>query len=235
MKTCPVGEKCDCGVNDDGPEYFKKHGRYSWDTEEIVGYSPVTIQLSNGRQINTRVFSSVTPQKIERLRKIYEIEHLLKRYSAKLMKRSDSELQQLITAYFQKFKGRFGETQVGMTPTFVRNGFELFVNTQHTFQELDPDSDKFEAVNKPKNVEYYTEVPRHGSDQKLRSYRRHIVIKLRGSQDYVTCLLVHELAHTPPNHICFRHNDHNDDFRIFQSIFLSILKHHKLVGRCHFV
>lgn len=232
MKTCPVDEKCDCGVNDDNPEYFQKHGRYSWDTEEDIGYIPVRLQLQNGKYVDSKVFDRSTKRKIKMLTTCYEIEEMLRQYCVFLQNLPDDKLIKLINAYNSKYSTRFPKSKHPLTPKFLRNGFDLYTRTTHTFQELDPSSDKFNAVNKPKNVQYYPNEERHGSDFSLRSFRRHVVLKINSDSDnYIMCLLAHELAHTPPNHICFRHDDHNGDFRIFQSLFLSILKSRGYVKR----
>ncbi len=228
MKTCPVNEKCNCGTNDDDPEYFKKHGRYSWDTEEDINYIPVRIQLKNGKYVDSKVFEKSTPRKLEILQTCYEIDELLRGYCNILKRLPNVKLMKLIDAYDSKYSKRFPPSKHSLTPQFLRNGFNLYTRTTHTFQELDSSSNKFNAVNKPKDVQFYPNEERHGSDEKLRSFRRHVVLKIennyRDSHNYIMCLLAHELAHTPPNHICFRHDDHNGDFRIFQSLFLSILK-----------
>lgn len=125
---------------------------------------------------------------------------------------------------------------------FVRNGLQLFLRTNHTIQELDPNETYFRAVNKPhapirpdgsvpNGPTVYESEPFMGNDERLRAFHRHIVISLKDSPNLTMCLLIHELAHTPPNHVCFRDDDHNDDFRFFQWLFLNMAQRKKLIDR----
>lgn len=125
---------------------------------------------------------------------------------------------------------------------FVRNGLNLFLRTNHTIQELDPKESYFRAVNKPhapirpdgtipQGPTVDASEPFMGNDERLRAFHRHIVISLKDSPNLTMCLLIHELAHTPPNHVCFRDDDHNDDFRFFQWLFLNMAQRKNLVDR----
>ena len=116
---------------------------------------------------------------------------------------------------------------------FVRQGLSLFLRTKHTIQELNPAESYFRAVNKPhapirpdgtvpQGPSVADGEPFLGNDERLRAFHRHINISLKDSDNFTMCLLIHELAHTPPNHVCFRHDDHNDDFRFFQWLFLNM-------------
>ena len=237
--VCPVNELCACRQMDDDPNFFKKHGRYSWDTEETEGYLPVTI---NGNE--TKIWNYPTQEKRQRskelLTKIYELTSLLRVKTKELLEIcTDDDYTVLIQNYKTKIARRFQKNPSDFVkydnPDFIRNGLQLFIDTKHTFQELDPSESRFQAVNKPKNVNYSKNRIVMGDDQKLRSLHRHIVIKLSSSNNYILCLLIHELAHTPPNHVCFRTDDHKHDFRIFQALFLNIAKKYGYINRIIFV
>jgi hypothetical protein len=237
--VCPIDELCACRQMDDDPTFYEKYGRYSWDTEESIGYLPVTVGNHS-----TKVWNYKSAEKrrksIALLTKIYELEELLKQTCRELLELcTDEDYSLLIRNYKTKYSQRFQENPSRYVsydnPDFIRKGLQLFVDTTHTFQELDPSEERFQAVNKPKTVNFDKERNSLGDDQKLRSLHRHIVIKLNNSDNYILCLLIHELAHTPPNHVCFRTDDHKHDFRIFQALFLSIAKKHNKITRSIFI
>ncbi len=225
--VCPVNEKCNCGQNDDDPKYFEEHGKYSWDVEEREGYTDVNIQLESGGTVKSRVFGSehhIRPAKIQKLQMLHSLLFFIRDWCSVHQDLPLHEYQALIDAYNRHVAPSYTENaDVALTPEYVREGIRIFARTLHTIQELDPNSDKFQAVNKPKNVTFFEHEPVQGRDRKLRSWNRHIVIKLalRG-ECYLQRLMIHELAHTPANHLCFRHDDHSSDFRIFQAFFTEI-------------
>jgi hypothetical protein len=237
--VCPKNELCACSQMDDDPDFFKKHGRYSWDTEENEGYLTVTVGNNETKIWNYSTQSERMRSK-DLLRKIYDLTALLQTKCKELLDVcTDEDYSLLIRNYKTKFGTRFDENPSKYVsydnPEFIRNGLQLFLETKHTFQELDPSEKRFQAVNKPKTVNYSKKRIIMGDDQKLRSLHRHIVIKLLNSENYVLCLLIHELAHTPPNHVCFRTDDHKHDFRIFQALFLTIAKKYGYISRIIFV
>jgi hypothetical protein len=214
-------------VNDDDPSYFEAHGKYSWDVEEDVGYTEVILQLESGGSAKSRIFGRehyTRPAKIQKLQMLHMLVNYIRDWCIAHQDLELSQYQHLIDSYNRFVAHKYSEnTDVSITPEFVREGIRIFAKTLHTIQELDPNSDKFQAVNKPKNVTYYEHEPVHGRDRKLRSYKRHIVIKLASRGEcYLQRLMIHELAHTPANHLCFRHDDHDADFRIFQALFTEI-------------
>jgi hypothetical protein len=255
MNVCPSSSKelCQCKHSDYSPEYIKKHGRYSWDTEENIGYTSVQFTLSDGSSITSKIWGQQT-HNVNLLKKIYELERLLQRKCRDIIQLADKQgvdiYNELIQNYTRKFSKRFHENSYeplklkNITPMFIHQCLQLFTETTHTIQELDPNDPNFMAVNKPKNTNYQkTRVP-IGADQKLRSLHRHVVIKLSDSDssdsssdsdDETLCLFIHELAHTPPNHVCFRPDDHNHDFRIFQALFLQIAKKNGFIQQTIFV
>lgn len=237
--VCPVDELCACRQMDDDPNFFAQHGRYSWDTEENEGYLTITV---DGNE--TKIWNYPTQEKRDRskrmLEKVYRLYSLLQVKIKELYDVcTDEDYMVLINSYNRKLKRRFQNNPSAFVkydnPEFIRNGFKLFLETKHTFQELDPAEKRFQAVNKPKNLNYSKDRILIGDDQKLRSLRRHIVIKLTNSENYILCLLIHELAHTPPNHVCFRTDDHKHDFRIFQALFLTIARKYGYITRTIFV
>lgn len=237
--VCPQGEICQCSQMDIDPSYKIKYGKYSWDTEEDIGYHNVT--LDNG--IETKVWNGSDELKSKRyLQKIYDLTNFLKEKCEEFKNLDDSDYMYLIDSYVTKFEKKYKKNNVNYKdPVFIRNCFDLFTKTIHTFQELNPDDTHFQAVNKPKNVKFLLSNNKIGSDERLRSYNRHVVIKLNfprkgnDEENYVMCLLLHELSHTPPNHVCFRVDDHKHDFRIFQALFLTIALKHGFITKKIFV
>lgn len=136
---------------------------------------------------------------------------------------------------------------------FIRNGLDLFLRTNHTLNELSPSTHGFWAVNKPHlpirpdgtipDGPTWTEGEVFmGADERLRAFDRNVVLNLvrdGGDENELMCLLVHEFAHTPPNHVCFREDDHKDDFRYFQWLFLNMAEYfdppHKFVTSREYV
>jgi len=242
VPTCPQEDICQCSQMDIDPSYKIKYGKYSWDTEENVGYNEVNIELENGDVIRTKVWNESDEEVSKKyLKKIYEITNFLKMKCEEFKNLEDSDFEFLMNSYKTKFEKRFKKNSVvSIDPNFLRNCFDLFTKTTHTFQELNPNDTHFQAVNKPQNVQYSRDSIKIGADQRLRSYNRHVVIKLHfprkiDEENYVMCLLLHELAHTPPNHVCFRVDDHKHDFRIFQALFLTIAKKHGYIKKTEFV
>ncbi len=238
--VCPVDELCACRQMDDDPLFYEKHGRYSWDTEEDIGYLPVIVDGNHSTKIWNHRFENRRNKSKALLTKIYELEALLKLTCKEILDVcNDDDYLLLIRNYKSKFSKNYEENPSRYVsydnPEFIRNGLQLFIDTTHTFQELDPSEARFQAVNKPKNVNFKKERNSLGDDQKLRSLHRHIVIKLDRSDNYVLCLLIHELAHTPPNHVCFRTDDHKHDFRIFQALFLNIAFVNNMITKRIFV
>jgi hypothetical protein len=245
VKVCPSSSKelCQCKHSDYSPEYIKKHGRYSWDTEENIGYIPIQLTLDNNERITTKKWNSSDSEEI--LRKIYELERFLQKKCKEIIEYAVGNGTHIYTPLIQNYKklfeNKFQENPEkslklrNITPDFIHQCLILFTETKHSFQELDPNDPNFMAVNKPKNTNYSSDRISIGADQKLRSFKRHIVIKTNSNEQQTLCLLIHELAHTPPNHVCFRPDDHNHDFRIFQALFLQIAKKNGFIKKVIFV
>ena len=74
----------------------------------------------------------------------------------------------------------------------------------------------FEGLNKPKDV-HKTTKPKIGPDGNKRAEWRDIFMVVNTRTPKVTRkeleLFIHELAHTLPNHVTFRHDDHGPDFQ----------------------
>ncbi len=235
-----LAEKFDCGPINDDPDYFHEHPgeKKSWDAEEVEGFDAVTITIHGGnrskrRTEKTRIWSASTEAEKEHnkalLVQMYEMLDLIRERCQFILERaSDDQLRSCIKTYTNEAKATKGfvtNVDVSLTPEFIRNGLRLFLATNHSIQQLDPGNEGFQAVNKPKGLVRDSNTWFQGLDQRLRAYHRHIVIRLPGPNDnYTKCVFVHELAHTPPNHVCFRPDDHKDDFRIFQWFFFNMVE-----------
>lgn len=239
--TSRLAEKFDCGPINDDPEYHRLHPneKKSWDAEESVGFDKVTITIHAGdrstkrRSENTHIWSASTNAEKEHnkslLVQMYEMLDLIRERCAFILESAtDDQLRSCIKTYTNEpktAKGFVENPDVSLTPEFIRNGLRLFLATNHSIQQLDPGNADFQAVNKPKGLVRDSNTWFQGLDQRLRAYHRHIVIRLPGPNDnYTKCVFVHELAHTPPNHVCFRPDDHKDDFRIFQWFFFNMVE-----------
>ncbi len=226
MSTTPVcpadrGEKCQCDTMDDDPTFFARHGRYSWDTEEVVGYTDV--QLQDGKR--SRVWGRGSVEILDKLQMVHNLEAKIREWCTTNQNLPLEQYQRLIDAYntFVVPQKKYPTNpDVPVTPAFIQEGIRIVARTTHKIQDLDPAEDKFLAVNKPKSVAYVPDAVPQGRDGRLRSYQRTIVIKLTGNHDSIARLMIHELAHTPANHLCFRHDDHDTDFRVFQCLFTEI-------------
>lgn len=224
----PLSEKFDCGLINDDPSAYVPGAKKSWDAEEDEGFETVTIRPG----LTSKIYSSLTREEknknIQLLRELYNmLDHIYDRTNHFLTSVSDAQLRACIEAYRQDDHKRYPENpHVPISTQFVRDGFMLFLSTKHTLQQLIPTERHFQAVNKPRNLKRDPNANFQGQDQRLRAYHRHIVIRLPGPNDnYTKCLLIHELAHTPPNHVCFREDDHKEDFRIFQWFFLNMAQY----------
>ena len=86
----------------------------------------------------------------------------------------------------------------------------------------------FEGLNKPKNVGFVSKEDSIGIDGKLRAKNRLIFIQLRKDNNNlktikeIAVLIAHELAHTAMNHVTWRDDDHDKNFKKVNKI---ILKH----------
>jgi hypothetical protein len=235
MSKTPVcfssAEKCNCDVENSADNvHLARHGRYSWDTPEDEGYEHVQITLTDGTIVQTKVWSANVSSRtrvhaVHMLRRAFELEKSLKQSCENILARvqvpEDTDIfQKLIDSYDEFIGNKYKRNRaVHVTPSFIEEGLRIFVDTNHTMQELDPSSPLFQAVNKPKNVLYTAAAIDQGLDRKLRSSHRHVVFKTLGTEHDVIRLLIHEFAHTPANHLCFRVDDHCHDFRIFQVLF----------------
>ena len=239
--TSRLAEKFDCGPINDDPDYFHAHPneKKSWDAEEVVGFDRVTIVIHEPdrrrrRTETTRIWSADSEEQKQRSKNLiiqmYEMLDLIReRCDFILHNATDGQLLSCIRSYRHDAmvinKGFVENPDVPLTPEFIRNGLRLFMATDHSIQQLDPGNEGFQAVNKPKGLVRDSNAWFQGLDQRLRAYHRHIVIRLPGPNDnYTKCVFIHELAHTPPNHVCFRPDDHKDDFRIFQWFFFNMVE-----------
>lgn len=243
------------------PEYRacpKVEGEPDWETEEFDGFESVMIQY-NGALMNSKIYTrgvdvDTVRLKKEKLQRCHDLlAYLRERTRTILDEITDERLLRCIAAFQQEMDAKRNQFHENPTVTylrddeptkiaFVRNGMQLFLRTNHTIQELHPKETYFRAVNKPHapirkdgtvpdGPRVVEGEPYLGNDERLRSFDRHIVISLKDSENSIMCLLIHELAHTPPNHVCFRDDDHNDDFRFFQWLFLNMAQRAKFVDR----
>ena len=100
---------------------------------------------------------------------------------------------------------------------------DLFVNTDHTFYELD-NNPHFRGVNKPKNVHHCRNAKYHiGLDGRLRAHNRYVMIVIPHTPQELFDLYCHEITHVLCNHVRFRVDDHHGDkkkiFHIVKKLF----------------
>jgi hypothetical protein len=231
-----------------------KRKRPEWESDELVGFETFPFEFE-GRIIEGKIYTQGVPiqtvrAKRNRLQKCYKLlEWLRVRSRLVLETATDEELLQSIENFHESTKGyRFKNnkdvTHLRSKDTaeklgFIRNGLDLFLRTNHTLSELSPSTHGFWAVNKPhlpiRADGTIPDGPRRfgdevfmGADERMRAFDRTIVVNLvrdGGDENELMCLIVHEFAHTPPNHICFRVDDHKDDFRYFQWLFLNMAEY----------
>jgi hypothetical protein len=110
-----------------------------------------------------------------------------------------------------------------LTP-YEKSGIKLFLDTPHVIMESSPYETKFTAINKPKNVTKTSNSP-HGTDKQFRASHKHVMFKLRSTQgkriynnESLTIIFAHEISHTMANHVKWRYDDHNEDFKIYQRL-----------------
>lgn len=99
---------------------------------------------------------------------------------------------------------------------------KLLMTTPYKLQEMQLEKDQglyiFNGLNKPKSVRL-TDLPKIGEDGSLRAKRRVIFLNLRKSSGKLKNikelipLLAHELAHTMMNHVTWRKDDHDKNFK----------------------
>ena len=81
-----------------------------------------------------------------------------------------------------------------------------------------PKGTKFLGLNKPRLRYVNLQAPKIGKDKQLRSRWRHIFFNLNGNDKQLKDLVIHELAHSAANHCRWRDDDHNSDFKMYESI-----------------
>lgn len=87
----------------------------------------------------------------------------------------------------------------------------------------------FNGLNKPRNI-HKTNNPSLGKDTNYRAKNRHVFLTLRKNNgDFkalssIINLLIHEIAHTMCNHIRWRDDDHNTDFKHYEKILKDVYK-----------
>ena len=88
---------------------------------------------------------------------------------------------------------------------------------------------QFYGLNKPRDL-YYSNLPGIGSDGKLRSNFRHVFITLRDSNgnfnqfDKIMDLVLHEISHTMCNHVTWKNDNHNKDFKHAEKLLTKVYK-----------
>ena len=109
---------------------------------------------------------------------------------------------------------------------FEKNGIDIFISTPHIFIEMNPTEYKFIILNKKINITDIQKIP-HNTDKTLRASYKVVLLKFRDPKGNITLnkikltqLLVHELAHTLANHVVYRHDDHGEDFKIFERMLM---------------
>lgn len=81
----------------------------------------------------------------------------------------------------------------------------------YLLSEMPPNSNYFSGLNKPKD-RYLSDKIDIGTDKKIRATYRDIFLDLKVHN--LKSLVIHELSHTMANHVLFRVDDHNVDFKI---------------------
>jgi hypothetical protein len=225
----------------------KVQGEPNWETNELEGFEDVNLHYE-GKLVTSKMYTrgiskSSKDEKLSKLQRCHDLlAYLRERTRTILSEITDEQILRCVRAFQQDIESkRFHDNPTvgylrdsdATRVAFVRQGLQLFLRTNHTLQELDPRESYFRAVNKPhapiqkdgtipSGPSVDEGAPYLGNDERLRAYDRHINISLKDSDNLTMCLLIHELAHTPPNHVCFRDDDHNDDFLFFQWLFLNM-------------
>ena len=223
-----------------------KRNRPEWESDELDGFESFPFKFE-GRTIQAKIYTKGVPQekirmKQHRLQRCYDLLQWLRaRTRLVLETASDERLLQSIENFHKSFHAEKNRDVTHLRSNdsserlgFIRNGLDLFLRTNHTINELSPNTQGFWAVNKPHlpiradgtipdGPRRFGDEVHMGADERLRAFDRNIVVNLmRKDENELMCLIVHEFAHTPPNHICFREDDHKDDFRYFQWLFLNM-------------
>ncbi len=242
--------------------------RPDWESDEIDGFETFEFKFE-GRTVEGKIYTKgVTKPAIDKKRRLlqrcYELlEWLRVRSRLVLETATDDDLDESIENFRISTAGMRIKDNRDVTHLrspkrserigFIRNGLDLFLRTNHTLNELSPSTRGFWAVNKPhlpiRADGTIPDGPRRygnevfmGVDERLRAFDRNIVVNLvrdGGDENELMNLIVHEFAHTPPNHICFREDDHKDDFRYFQWLFLNMAEYfdppHKFIRERDYV
>ena len=223
-----------------------RRNRPEWESDELNGFTNLPFKFQ-GKTVHAKIFTDgvsedIITKKSKRLQSCYDLLGWLRvRSRLVLEKASDEDLFRSIENFHKSYKAERNRAVTHLQSEnlaervgFIRNGLDLFLRTNHTINELSPNTHGFWAVNKP-HLPIHTDGtipdgPKRfggeqflGADERLRAFDRNIVINLTRWDDNKTmCLIIHEFAHTPPNHVCFREDDHKDDFRYFQWLFLNM-------------
>lgn len=125
---------------------------------------------------------------------------------------------------------------VQLNESIITPELNLLITTPYSLQEMQLPKDQrnivFEGLNKPKNVEFMSNERDIGADGKLRAKKRLIFIQLRKKNNKLKTikelsgLIAHELTHTAMNHVTWRDDDHDENFKKVNKI---ILKHISLI------
>jgi len=86
----------------------------------------------------------------------------------------------------------------------------------------------FNGINKPRDI-FLSHDEELGSDGKYRAKWRHVFLTLRKKNGEfrtggnIMNLVIHEITHTMCNHIRWRDDDHNEDFKYYEKFLYSVL------------
>jgi hypothetical protein len=80
-----------------------------------------------------------------------------------------------------------------------------------------PDNPYFEGLNKPRG-RFLSNEKNIGPDRNLRAMFKDIFLTLYPNKKQYKDLVLHELCHTACNHVIWRDDDHNDDFKRFYKL-----------------
>lgn len=157
-------------------------------------------------------------------RKIWDFDenkNYILKHAYKVIKRKDSDSAALVLKNL--------DLLIKFTlPRLPKNKYtKLLITTPYKLQEMQLEKDQglyiFNGLNKPKGV-ILTDLPKIGKDGSLRAKRRVIFLNLRKRNKKLKNikemlpLVAHELTHTMMNHVIWRDDDHDENFKKHETL-----------------
>lgn len=151
----------------------------------------------------------------------------------KVLKSKNPRIQKLVANKLHEFRkicNRILKCLDSMTNAHIMINYGVDLESVNIFNDIHTDNYElsqmkpgtgFDGLNKPKDV-IMTTHPKVGPDGSKRAQWRDIFLTIDTRTPYITKeeldLFIHELAHTGPNHVTFRTDDHGTDFQCFEEL-----------------